>query len=57
MLWIAEGLVQPTTKDEQLEESGSRYFSNLVARCLFHKSSSVDGETFGMHDLVHDLAI
>ncbi|MED6168464.1 hypothetical protein PIB30_011893 [Stylosanthes scabra] len=54
LLWMAEDLVQPMEKNT-LENIGSIYFDELVARSFFQSSSGSAG-FFIMHDLMHDLA-
>ncbi|MED6168467.1 hypothetical protein PIB30_011896 [Stylosanthes scabra] len=54
LLWMAEDLLRPMGNDT-LENIGSQYFDELVARSFFQSSSSFAG-LFGMHDLMHDLA-
>ncbi|XP_031282825.1 putative disease resistance RPP13-like protein 1 isoform X2 [Pistacia vera] len=53
-LWMAEGLIQPTENNKQLEEIGGEYFRDLLSISLFQQSSR-DNTKFRMHDLVHDL--
>ncbi|KAH9681532.1 putative disease resistance protein [Citrus sinensis] len=55
LLWIAEGLVQQSEDNKQLEDLGSGYFHDLLSRSLFQKSSNTESK-YVMHDLVHDLA-
>ena len=55
LLWIAEGLVQQSEDNKQLEDLGSGYFHDLLSRSLFQKSSNSESK-YVMHDLVHDLA-
>jgi len=53
-LWIAEGLVETSTDQENAEEA---YFDELVSRSLIHQRSIGDEEaTFEMHSLIYDLA-
>ncbi|XP_044499351.1 putative disease resistance protein At3g14460 [Mangifera indica] len=52
LLWIAEGIVQPSEK--QLDEA-SECFHKLCLWSLFQQLSS-DSSKYVMHDLVHDLA-
>ncbi|KAL4394892.1 hypothetical protein AHAS_Ahas02G0197400 [Arachis hypogaea] len=54
LLWIAEELLQPKGKKD-LEEIGSEYFDQLVARS-FLQSSSTYNSFYVIHDLMHDLA-
>ena len=58
-LWIAQGYIQSSNRDEQLEDIGDRYFEELVSRSLLKKveeDDSNDRLTYKMHDLIHDLA-
>ncbi|XP_044498875.1 putative disease resistance protein At3g14460 isoform X2 [Mangifera indica] len=52
LLWIAEGIVQPSNK--QLDEA-SECFHKLCSRSLFQQFSS-DSSKYVMHDCVHELA-
>ncbi|WJX30743.1 hypothetical protein P8452_19246 [Trifolium repens] len=53
-LWIAEGLVEPSTDQERV---GEEYFDELVSRSLIHRQSIDEEEAgFEMNNLVHDLA-
>uniref|UniRef100_A0A199UBN9 Disease resistance protein RGA3 n=1 Tax=Manihot esculenta TaxID=3983 RepID=A0A199UBN9_MANES len=57
-LWMANGLVQSSNENQELEDVGFRYFKELCSRCFFQDFS----EEFGnvkckMHDLIHDLAL
>ncbi|KAJ4723524.1 Disease resistance protein [Melia azedarach] len=54
-LWMAEGMIQQSRNNKQLEDSGSEYFHELVSRSIFQHSGN-DTSKFIMHDLVHDLA-
>ncbi|KAJ8426772.1 hypothetical protein Cgig2_034031 [Carnegiea gigantea] len=53
MLWMAEGLMEPTTGYYRGTED---YFDMLVAKSLFQESNS-NKHFFTMHDLVHELAV
>ncbi|KAL5802168.1 hypothetical protein ACOSQ4_030473 [Xanthoceras sorbifolium] len=55
-LWMAEGLIQQSSNNEQLEELGGEYFHDLLSRSIF-QISSTDSSKFIMHDLVNDLAL
>ena len=58
-LWIAQGYIQSSNRDEQLEDIGDRYFEELVSRSLLKKVEEDDFNdrlTYKMHDLIHDLA-
>ncbi|MED6187660.1 hypothetical protein PIB30_078481, partial [Stylosanthes scabra] len=54
-LWMAEDLLQQV-ENNTLENIGSEYFDELVARSFFQSSSAYAG-LFVMHDLIHDLAM
>ncbi|XP_078176593.1 putative disease resistance protein RGA1 [Carex rostrata] len=52
-LWMAEGFIRPTDKQERLEDIGENYLHELVSRFF------IEGEKekyFQLHDLLHDLA-
>ncbi|KAL5803848.1 hypothetical protein ACOSQ3_030648 [Xanthoceras sorbifolium] len=55
LLWMAEGLVQQSNVNKQLEDLGGEYFRDLLSRSIFQTSSS-NASKFMMHDLVNDLA-
>ncbi|KAG1333933.1 putative disease resistance protein RGA1 [Cocos nucifera] len=58
-LWIAEGLVQPSDNNMDLENIGNQFFNNLLWRSFFQdaeKDSDGKVTVCKMHDLVHDLA-
>ncbi|XP_009388340.2 putative disease resistance protein RGA1 [Musa acuminata AAA Group] len=52
-LWMAEGYVAQD-KNMTMEDTGSRYFLDLVNRSFFQEAPW--GSTYVMHDLIHDLA-
>ncbi|KAH7544547.1 hypothetical protein JRO89_XS15G0183600 [Xanthoceras sorbifolium] len=54
-LWMAEGLIQQSSDNEQLEDLGGEYFCDLLSRSMFQISSS-NTSKFAMHDLLNDLA-
>ncbi|KAK9200460.1 hypothetical protein WN944_015658 [Citrus x changshan-huyou] len=54
-LWMAEGIIQQSSKGKELEDWGSECFHDLASRSIFQPSSS-DNSKFVLHDLVHDLA-
>ncbi|CAA2992591.1 disease resistance RPP13 1 [Olea europaea subsp. europaea] len=54
--WMAEGLLQETKKEKLIEDVGSQYFDELLARSFFQQSSA-NASRFVMHDLFNDLAI
>ncbi|XP_065625078.1 putative disease resistance protein At3g14460 isoform X2 [Quercus suber] len=55
LLWMAEGLVQETERNESMEVLGAEYFRDLLMRSFFQQSSN-NGSLFVMHDLINDLA-
>ncbi|KAL5802191.1 hypothetical protein ACOSQ4_030496 [Xanthoceras sorbifolium] len=55
LLWIAEGLIQQSDVNKQLEDLGGEYFRDLLSRSIFQTSSS-NVSKFMMHDLINDLA-
>ncbi|GLT34303.1 hypothetical protein SLA2020_088260 [Shorea laevis] len=55
-LWMAEGLLQKHPGEEnQIEDIGHQYFSELLSRSFFQHSSNNESR-YVMHDLIHDLA-
>ena len=58
-LWIAQGYIPSSNRDEQLEDMGDRYFDESVSRSLLKKveeDDSNDRLIYKMHDLIHNLA-
>ncbi|KAM3699266.1 hypothetical protein ACJW31_05G012600 [Castanea mollissima] len=55
LLWMAEGLIQETKENKQIEDLGVEYFRDLIGRSFFQQSSSNES-LFVMHDLINDLA-
>nr|XP_019705633.2 putative disease resistance protein RGA1 [Elaeis guineensis] len=58
-LWIAEGFIQPSDDNMDLENIGSQFFNNLLWWSFFQDAVwDSDGNVIvcKMHDLVHDLA-
>ncbi|KAJ9685516.1 hypothetical protein PVL29_017527 [Vitis rotundifolia] len=55
LLWMAEGLLGGSKREETIEDYGSVCFDNLLSRSFFQQVSD-DGSIFLMHDLIHDLA-
>ncbi|KAG7980355.1 hypothetical protein I3843_05G179000 [Carya illinoinensis] len=55
LLWMAEGLIQPQQKEKEMEDLGSKYFLDLLARSFFQQSNDKKSR-FVMHDLINDLA-
>ncbi|XP_043816282.1 putative disease resistance protein RGA1 isoform X1 [Manihot esculenta] len=57
-LWMANGLVQSSNENQELEDVGFRYFKELCSRCFFQDFSEYYGIVrCKMHDLIHDLAL
>ena len=57
--WIAQGYIQCTNGNEELEDIGDQYFKELLSRSLLEEINKDDFNnisTCKMHDLVHDLA-
>ncbi|KAK2640622.1 hypothetical protein Ddye_028417 [Dipteronia dyeriana] len=55
LLWMAEGLIQPSKENQQLEDLGHEYFIALLSRSFFQQSN-INESKHTMHDLVHKLA-
>ncbi|GLT43742.1 hypothetical protein SLA2020_176730 [Shorea laevis] len=55
LLWMAEGLIQQTKGEKQMQDIGLTYFHDLVSMSFFQHSSS-NKKLFVMHDLINDLA-
>ncbi|XP_076894250.1 putative disease resistance protein RGA3 [Bidens hawaiensis] len=55
LLWMAEGYLCNLDEDKPMEILGGEYFTELVSRSFFQRSSN-DISRYTMHDLVHDLA-
>ncbi|KAL7204942.1 hypothetical protein ACSBR2_017960 [Camellia fascicularis] len=55
LLWMAEGLIEQPKGGDQMEDSGRKYFHELVSRSFFQPSSGNKSQ-FIMHDLINDLA-
>lgn len=53
-IWMALGFVQAA--DGKLEDLGSDYFDQLVARSFFHRQKVGRRSYYYIHDLMHDLA-
>ncbi|CAI9764692.1 unnamed protein product [Fraxinus pennsylvanica] len=54
--WMAEGFLQQSQEQRPMEEIGSDYFDELLARSFFQKSTFRTSRFF-MHDLINDLAM
>ncbi|PON34423.1 NB-ARC domain, LRR domain containing protein [Parasponia andersonii] len=55
LLWMADNLLEHSKRNMKMEEVGYEYFSDLVSRSFFQRSSS-NRSHFVMHDLMVDLA-
>ncbi|KAL6327853.1 hypothetical protein AAG906_026527 [Vitis piasezkii] len=58
-LWMAQGYLQPSDENRDLEDVGNEYFEDLLSRSLFHKVESKYDNNISrckVHDLMHDLA-
>ena len=55
-LWIAQGLIQSSNINQQLEDVGDEYFKDLLWRSFFEEVETYEGLRYKMHDLIHDLA-
>ena len=56
-LWIAQGLIQPLNKNQQLEDVANEYFKDLLWRSFFEEAIDRHGDLkYKMHDLIHDLS-
>uniref|UniRef100_A0A5B6YHB8 Putative disease resistance protein RGA3 n=2 Tax=Davidia involucrata TaxID=16924 RepID=A0A5B6YHB8_DAVIN len=57
-LWMAQGFIQPSDQDQELEDIGKRYLQKLILRSFFQEVVEYGYFfSFKMHDLVHDLAL
>ncbi|ONI09270.1 hypothetical protein PRUPE_5G227800 [Prunus persica] len=57
-LWMAQGFIQSSKGNQELEEIGLDYIRQLCSRSLFQiDEDSIDFIVFKMHALVHDLAM
>ncbi|KAL4601124.1 hypothetical protein ACB092_11G249500 [Castanea dentata] len=55
-LWIAQGFIQSSNENQQLEDVGDDYFEDLLWRSFFEEVENYKGLRYKMHDLIHDLA-
>ncbi|KAJ4715607.1 NBS-LRR type disease resistance protein [Melia azedarach] len=62
-LWMAQGFIGPSKKNQCLEDIGNEYFMNLFLGSFFQDLKEKENEDKGgisvtckMHDLMHDLA-
>ncbi|KAK4591949.1 hypothetical protein RGQ29_016428 [Quercus rubra] len=53
-LWIAQGFICPSNKNQELEDVADEYFKDLLRRSFFEEE--MGGLKYKMHDLIHDLA-
>ena len=57
LLWMAEGFLEHSHNQKEVEEVGDDYFVQLLSRSLIQQSNDDVGRLkFVMHDLVNDLA-
>ena len=55
--WLAHGLIQPSSQNQDLEDNGNEYITELCSRSFFQDVQDCKFCVyFKMHDLVHDLA-
>ncbi|XP_044510827.1 putative disease resistance protein RGA4 [Mangifera indica] len=58
-LWMAQGFIQSSNENQNLEETGDQYFMELLRRSFFQDADYDQWGnviSFKMHDLMHDLA-
>ncbi|KAK8662040.1 hypothetical protein V6N13_091628 [Hibiscus sabdariffa] len=55
LLWRAQGFLEEAPDKQCIDDSGRKYFRDLVSRSLFQLSIK-DNHRFLMHDLINDLA-
>ncbi|KAJ0860117.1 putative P-loop containing nucleoside triphosphate hydrolase, leucine-rich repeat domain superfamily [Helianthus annuus] len=55
LLWMAEGFLNPTTSNDDIESLGHEYFDELLSRSFFQRVPDCES-LFVMHDLMNDLA-
>ncbi|KAM3686116.1 hypothetical protein ACJW31_11G173100 [Castanea mollissima] len=56
-LWIAQGFIRPSNKNQELEDVADEYFKDLLWRSFFEEVTYEEEELkYKMHDLIHDLA-
>ncbi|XP_073263978.1 LOW QUALITY PROTEIN: putative disease resistance RPP13-like protein 1 [Populus alba] len=56
LFWMAEGFLDSSAVDDEMEKAGAMCFDDLLSRSFFQQSSA-SPSSFVMHDLMHDLAI
>ena len=54
-LWIAQGFVPLSNKNQQLEDVGDEYFKDLLWRSFFEEVNVYGNLKYKMHDLIHVL--
>ncbi|XP_075646226.1 putative disease resistance protein RGA1 [Castanea sativa] len=55
-LWIAQGFIRPSDKNQELEDVADEYFKDLLWRSFFEEVNVFGKLKYKMHDLIHDLA-
>ncbi|KAL0006769.1 hypothetical protein SO802_008271 [Lithocarpus litseifolius] len=55
-LWIAQGFIRPSNKNQELEDVADEYFKDLLWRSFFEEVNVFGKLKYKMHDLIHDLA-
>ncbi|KAL4601037.1 hypothetical protein ACB092_11G242800 [Castanea dentata] len=55
-LWIAQGFIRPSNKNQELEDVADEYFKDLLWRSFFEEVNVFGELKYKMHDLIHDLA-
>ncbi|XP_075645176.1 putative disease resistance protein RGA1 [Castanea sativa] len=55
-LWIAQGFIRPSNKNQELEDVADEYFKDLLWRSFFEEVNEFEELKYKMHDLIHDLA-
>lgn len=56
-MWSAQGLIQPSKTEQELEDIGNIYIKELLSRYFFQDVKDYKFYfTFKMYDLMHDLA-
>ena len=55
LLWMGEGFLDKAKRKKRMEDRGTGFFQELLARSFFQHSDRISSQ-FVMHDLVHDLA-
>ncbi|XP_030449118.1 putative disease resistance protein RGA4 [Syzygium oleosum] len=58
LLWMSNGFIQSSGNNQELEEIGQQYLEELLSRSFFDVvNEEYAGQSFRMHDLIHELAI